>query len=141
MTTAAKGAVASCRDSRRQLLADSVEKSFLGDEQKFLGPLMRFARGDVRDHVVSHKNDHGPSYRLYRALSAVSYSIASIGRRGARLGCREPAIDRVGRAGRVAGVVGQQEGDKARYVFGCAVTAKGNRLGEGLVPPGEPVVG
>jgi hypothetical protein len=29
---------------------------------------MCFARGDVRDHVVSHKNDHGPSYRPYRAL-------------------------------------------------------------------------
>jgi hypothetical protein len=29
---------------------------------------MRFACGDVRDHVVSHKNDHGPSYRRYGAL-------------------------------------------------------------------------
>ena len=29
---------------------------------------MCFARGDVRDHVVSHKNDHGPSYRPCRAL-------------------------------------------------------------------------
>jgi hypothetical protein len=29
---------------------------------------MRFARGDVRDHIVSHKNDYGPSYRSYRAL-------------------------------------------------------------------------
>jgi len=29
---------------------------------------MRFARGDVRDHIVSPKNDHGPLYRPYRAL-------------------------------------------------------------------------
>jgi len=47
--------------------ADSVEKSFLGDEQNFLGPLMCFASDDVRDHVVSHKNDHGPSYLRYGA--------------------------------------------------------------------------
>jgi hypothetical protein len=29
---------------------------------------MRWACGDVRDHVVSHKNDHGPSYRRSGAL-------------------------------------------------------------------------
>ena len=34
-----------------------LKKSFLGDERNFIGPLMRFACGDVRDHVVSHKND------------------------------------------------------------------------------------
>jgi hypothetical protein len=44
-----------------------LKKSFLGDEQNFLGPLMRLASGDVRDHIVSHKNDHGPSYRRYGA--------------------------------------------------------------------------
>jgi hypothetical protein len=27
-----------------------------------------YARGDVRDHIVSHKNDHQPSYPRYRAL-------------------------------------------------------------------------
>jgi hypothetical protein len=37
---------------------DSVEKVFLADERKFLGPLMRFVRGDVRDHIVSPKIDH-----------------------------------------------------------------------------------
>jgi hypothetical protein len=37
------------------------KKSFWGDERKFLEPLMRFARGDMRDHIVSHKNDHGAS--------------------------------------------------------------------------------
>jgi hypothetical protein len=40
-----------------------LKKSFLGDERNFLGPLMRFARGDVRDHIVSQKNSHRPSYR------------------------------------------------------------------------------
>src|SRR6266478_8626778 len=45
-----------------------LKKSFLADEQNFSEPLMRSARGDVRDHIVLHKNDHGPSYRAYRAL-------------------------------------------------------------------------
>ena len=48
--------------------ADSVEKSFLGDERNFLEPLMRSARDNVRDHIVLHKNDHRPSYRRYRAF-------------------------------------------------------------------------
>jgi hypothetical protein len=38
-----------------------LQKSFRGEEQKFLEPLMRFTRGDVRDHIVSSKIDHGPS--------------------------------------------------------------------------------
>src|SRR5882672_1421749 len=42
-----------------------LKKSFWGDERKFLEPLMRFACGDMRDHIVSHKNDHGASYRRY----------------------------------------------------------------------------
>jgi hypothetical protein len=29
---------------------------------------MRFARGDMRDHIVSHKNDHGASYGRYGVL-------------------------------------------------------------------------
>jgi len=33
---------------------------------------MRFARGDMRDHIVSHKNDHGASYRRYRVLQCRS---------------------------------------------------------------------
>jgi hypothetical protein len=45
-----------------------LKKSFWGDERKFLGPLMRFARGDMRDHIVSHKTDHGASYRRYGVL-------------------------------------------------------------------------
>jgi hypothetical protein len=40
-----------------------LQKSFLAGDGNFLEPLMRFARGDVRDHIALHKNDHGPSYR------------------------------------------------------------------------------
>ena len=29
---------------------------------------MRFVCGDVRDLIVSHKTDHGPPHRRYRAL-------------------------------------------------------------------------
>ena len=29
---------------------------------------MRFARGDMRDHIVLHKNDYGASYRRYGVL-------------------------------------------------------------------------
>src|SRR5260370_19537845 len=40
-----------------------LKKSFLADERDFLEPLMRSACGDVRDHIVLHKNDYRPSYR------------------------------------------------------------------------------
>src|ERR1700681_295154 len=33
-----------------------LQKSFWGGERKFLEPLMRFTRGDVRDHIVSSKS-------------------------------------------------------------------------------------
>ena len=46
-----------------------LKMSFWGDERKFLEPLMRFARGDMRDHIVSHKNYHGASYRRYGVFS------------------------------------------------------------------------
>src|ERR1700676_5691239 len=45
-----------------------LQKSFWGDARNFSGPLMRFARGDMRDHIVSHKNDHGASYWRYGIL-------------------------------------------------------------------------
>ena len=45
-----------------------LKKSFWGDDQNFSGLLMRFARGDMRDHIVSHKNDHGASYERYGVL-------------------------------------------------------------------------
>ena len=41
-----------------------LQKSFWGVERKFLEPLMRFTRGDVRDCIASSKIDHGPSWRL-----------------------------------------------------------------------------
>jgi hypothetical protein len=40
-----------------------LKKFFRDDERNFSGPLMRSARGDVRDHIVLHKIDHGRSYR------------------------------------------------------------------------------
>jgi hypothetical protein len=45
-----------------------LKKSFEGDQRNFLGPLMRFARRDVRDHIAFQKNNHGASYPRYRAL-------------------------------------------------------------------------
>ena len=45
-----------------------LKKSFWGDDQNFSGPLMRFARGDMRDHIISHRNDHGASYGRYAVL-------------------------------------------------------------------------
>ena len=37
-----------------------LQKSFWGVERKFLEPLMRFTRGDVRGYIVSSKIDNGP---------------------------------------------------------------------------------
>jgi len=45
-----------------------LKKSFSPDKRKVLGPLMRFARGDVRDHIISGKNNHRPAYRRHGAL-------------------------------------------------------------------------
>jgi hypothetical protein len=45
-----------------------LQKSFGADERNFLGPLTRFVRSDVRDHIVLTKIGHGPSYRRYSAL-------------------------------------------------------------------------
>jgi hypothetical protein len=50
------------------LRADVLKKSFWGDAQNFSGLLMLFARGDMRNHIVSHKNDHGASYGRYAVL-------------------------------------------------------------------------
>jgi hypothetical protein len=43
------------------------KKSFGGNKRNFQKLLMRFVRSDVRDHIASQKNDHGPSYRHSRA--------------------------------------------------------------------------
>jgi len=45
-----------------------LQKSFGADERNFLGPLMRFVRRDVRDHLAYQKNGHGATYRRHRAL-------------------------------------------------------------------------
>jgi hypothetical protein len=45
--------------------ADFVAKVFLGWRTNFLGPLMRYERDDVRDHIVCRKNDYETSYALY----------------------------------------------------------------------------
>jgi hypothetical protein len=37
-----------------------LQKSFWDGARKFLDPLMRFMRDDVRDHIIPSKNDHGP---------------------------------------------------------------------------------
>jgi len=38
-----------------------VKKLFWSDERNVLEPLMRFTRGDVRDHIDSSKIDHEAS--------------------------------------------------------------------------------
>ena len=53
-----------CATGQFALLSILLQNSFWGDERKFLEPLMRFTRGDVRDHIVSSKIDHGsPQWR------------------------------------------------------------------------------
>ena len=43
-----------------------LKKSFLTDGRIFLGALVRCSCGDVRDHIVSLRNDHRPPYLSYR---------------------------------------------------------------------------
>jgi hypothetical protein len=45
-----------------------LKKSFWGADQNFSEPLMPFARGNMRDHIVSHKNDHEASHGRYAVL-------------------------------------------------------------------------
>ena len=45
-----------------------LKKSFWGDDPNFSGLLMRFPRGDMGDHIVSHKNVHGASSERYGVL-------------------------------------------------------------------------
>jgi hypothetical protein len=49
-----------CAVARSALPSILLQKSFRGSERKFLEPLMRFTRGDARDHIASSKIDHGP---------------------------------------------------------------------------------
>jgi hypothetical protein len=41
-----------------------LKKSFLTGDGNFSDPLMRFVRRDVRDHVVTHKNDFSEQWTL-----------------------------------------------------------------------------
>jgi hypothetical protein len=45
-----------------------LQKAFWGGDRNFSGPPMRFARGDMRDHIVSHQNDQGALHRRYGVL-------------------------------------------------------------------------
>ena len=50
-----------------------LQKPFWGDERKLSEPLMRPAPRDVRDHIVSLKNDHAPSHWRYGTLQRYSH--------------------------------------------------------------------
>ena len=65
---ALRGAATLMSPRVRSALGRCCRKSLLGgNKQDFLKLLMGFVRSDVRDHIASQKNDHGPSYRHYRA--------------------------------------------------------------------------
>jgi hypothetical protein len=50
-----------CVSGKSALPSILLQKSFCGGEQKFLELLVRFTRGDVRDHIASSIIDHGSS--------------------------------------------------------------------------------
>src|SRR4051794_22531334 len=54
--------VAAARASNVRFSPILLRKSFWGGERKFLEPLMRFMRGNVRGHIVSSKIDHQPPH-------------------------------------------------------------------------------
>src|SRR5882724_10044126 len=58
-----------------------------------------------------------------------------------RSGCREAAVDRVCGACRIAGIIGQQIGHKARNIFRRAVPTEWNRLRKRLFATGEYLFG
>jgi hypothetical protein len=59
-TNAAKHEKSSCQPGAVHTWQILLQKSSWGGERKFLEPLMRFTRGNVGDHIVSSKIDHGP---------------------------------------------------------------------------------
>src|SRR5262245_15916372 len=71
-----------CAEQRDDVRLGSIllQKSFWGDERKFLEALMRFTGRDVRDHIVSSKIDHRPPQRHRKATRQ---------QRGARINFRE----------------------------------------------------
>jgi len=68
MTPTCSRAILSVREANVSKVPIVLKKSFLADERNFSGPLVRFVRGDMWGQIVSHKNDHGRSYRAYKAL-------------------------------------------------------------------------
>jgi hypothetical protein len=60
MISAGKPAAANLLDRQFRFWQILLQKSFWGGERKFLEPLTRLARGEVRDHIVSSKIDHAP---------------------------------------------------------------------------------
>jgi hypothetical protein len=83
------------------------KKSFGGIYENCLKLLMRSMRGDVRDHIAFQKNDHGLSYRHYKAsqrrsspkiticeiFGVVRFSTFSTASAKCRLCCFQPLID------------------------------------------------
>jgi hypothetical protein len=63
-------AVQALRNTRcsRRLRVDDARAGFLLSRSSIVVSATASARGAVRVHIVSHKNDHGPSYRRYRGL-------------------------------------------------------------------------
>jgi hypothetical protein len=51
-----------------------LQKSFWGDERNFLGPLMRFVCGDVRDLIVSYKKRPRPFVSALQSIAVVEAS-------------------------------------------------------------------
>jgi hypothetical protein len=56
-----------------------LQKSFWNDERKFLEPLMRFPRGDVRDHIVFIQNQSPASVMPLTSDAAVESSEIDFG--------------------------------------------------------------
>jgi hypothetical protein len=50
------------------------KKAFRGNRRNYLGPLTRFVRSDVRDHIASQKNDLGIGAAEYRSGRVVQKS-------------------------------------------------------------------
>ena len=57
--------------SLRQIL---LQKSFWGGDRKFLEPLKRLTRGDVRDHIVSSNNRSRASVAALKSDAAAEKS-------------------------------------------------------------------
>src|SRR4051794_27357277 len=54
---------------------DSVEKVFFDRRTNFFMRLVRCSCENVRDHIVSHRNEHRPPYWSYSALPSLKIDI------------------------------------------------------------------